>query len=184
MTGNSAPSKVDLVLFAKQGRLVRASMAIADLPRLTGLLADASGEALLDLQFEQDSGRRSVVRGSISATVNVTCQRCLEPMALVLEPQVNVAMIASEDQADALPEEFDPLLCPGGEFALAEFVQDELILALPVIARHEDDASCSPLTADAPGGDGVAPAEVKDNPFAVLSTLRERGGDQGSNQES
>lgn len=184
MTGNSAPSKVDVALFAKRGRQLRAPMDVASLPRLTGLLADESGEVLLDLQFEQDRGRRPVIRGTISATVNVTCQRCLEPMALLLEPQVYVAMIESEDQANTLPEELDPLLCPGGEVALVEFVQDELILALPVIARHEGDVSCRPLTADAPGGDGVAQVEVKDNPFSVLETLRERDGEQGSNQES
>ncbi|MFV8833809.1 YceD family protein [Aquisalimonas sp.] len=184
MTGNSVPSKVDLVLFSKQGRQIRASMPVADMPRLTGLLADASGTAELDLQFGLDSGRRAVVHGSIRATVMVTCQRCLEPMALALEPQINVAMVGREDEADSLPEELDPLLCPSGEVVVGEFVQDELILALPVIPRHENDVSCVPLTGDSPGGDGVAPEEVKDNPFAVLSTLRERGGDQGSNQES
>ncbi|WP_171909780.1 YceD family protein [Aquisalimonas asiatica] len=175
---------MDVALFSKQGREVRASMAIGDMPRLAGLLADGSGTASLDLRFEQDVGRRPVVNGSISATVSVICQRCLEPMALVLQPRVTVAMIRREDEADTLPEEYDPLLCPDGEVVLGEFVQDELILALPVIPRHENDVSCRPLTGDAPGGDGVAPEEVKDNPFAVLSALKGRGGDQGSNQES
>ena len=60
------------------------------------------------------------------------------------------------------------MICPSDELLLQELVEDELILALPIIARHENDSECRPYTAEEPGGDGYQP----DKPLAALASLK------------
>ena len=143
-------------------------IGVGDLDRLGTLLAEQSGHVDVELGFSRDSGGRTIVSGTVTATVTLVCQRCLEHMRIELSPEVRASVVGTEDEADALPDELDPLLCPEGELRLLEMVQDELILALPVIARHENDPRCLPLTPDRPGGDGAK----RDNPFAALSSLK------------
>ena len=173
MTAGSLPATLDALRFARQGRVVSGQVELADLDRLGGLLVETSGRAGVELRFSRDSGRRIIVSGVVTATVTLVCQRCLERMSLDLTAHVHAAVIAAEDEADALPADLDPLICPEGEVRLIELVQDELILALPVIARHENDPHCVPLTPDQPGGDGSR----RDNPFAVLSSLKSGDGE-------
>ena len=55
---------------------------------------------------------------------------------------------------------------------LAEIVEDELLLQLPMISRHEDgDAACLPATGNKGGQEQDA---ARENPFAVLATLKDR----------
>ena len=176
MTAGSLPATLDALRFARQGRLVSGQVALADLDRLGGLLVERSGHAGVELEFSRDRGGRVIVSGAVTATVTLVCQRCLEHMSLDLAPQVRAAVIATEGEAGALPDDLDPLVCPEGEVRLFELVQDELILALPVIARHENDPHCLPLTPDQPGGDGAR----RDNPFAVLSSLKSGDGENDS----
>ena len=177
MTAGRLPLTLDPLRFARQARAVSGQVAVADLNRLTGLLANPSGLVTVELEFARDSGGRTIVSGSVRASVAMTCQRCLEELSVGLAPEVSAAVIGTEEEADALPEELDPLLCPDGELQLIELVQDELLLALPLIARHENDPHCRPLTRDNPGGDGAK----RDNPFAVLSSLK--GGESGNDSQ-
>ncbi|MDN3518468.1 YceD family protein [Aquisalimonas lutea] len=176
MVGGPLIEPVDPAVLARQGKRISTVVALASLERLLGLLADDRGEVEVELTFREDRGRRAVITGTVRAAVTVVCQRCLEPMVLELEPQVNAAILEREDEADDLPDELDPVVCSSGELVLAELVQDELILALPVIARHENDPVCRPLTAEEPGGDGAR----RDNPFAALTALKGRVGQDDS----
>ncbi|WP_290652263.1 YceD family protein [Aquisalimonas sp.] len=173
MTASTAPKTVDPALLARRDRRLSISIDMDGLERLSGLLAKGGGQVAVDLHFYVDSGRRTLISGAIRAQVTLICQRCLGPVVIDLAPNVHVAVIDCEEDADHLPEALDPLVCPAGELVLAHLVEDELILALPVIARHEDDPRCPPLTPDQPGGDGAK----RDNPFAVLGALKKRPGD-------
>ena len=168
MHAGSIEKTVEPALLARHNERLQAHVDVASMTRLTGLLADDSGTVVVDLAFHEDSGRRAVITGSVSARVNLTCQRCMEPLVQDLNAEVHAAAVRDEEQAEALPEELDPVLCERGELVLLHLVQDELLLALPVIARHEDHPSCRPYTADAPGGDGA----TRDNPFADLAQLK------------
>jgi len=58
---------------------------------------------------------------------------------------------------------------------VATLVEDELLLSLPVVARHDDESPCRP-TSQRFGPDDEAVAE-RDNPFAVLERLKKDDGD-------
>lgn len=177
MHARSLEESIQPALLARNHERLQAQVEVASLARLAGLLADDAGTVAVDLAFHEDSGRRTIITGSVNARVNLTCQRCLEPMVQELAAEVHAAVVRDEDQAESLPEELDPVLCERGELVVLELVQDELLLALPVIARHEDHPSCRPYTPDAPGGDNA----TRDNPFADLARLKGQSGSGETN---
>ncbi len=98
-----------------------------------------------------------------------TCQRCLEPVVLNLVVDHRLRFVKGEAAAAKLDAESDEdVLALEPTINLLELLEDELLLALPVIPMHE---GCEPpvVTATETMGAAAAPAS---NPFAVLAALK------------
>lgn len=108
------------------------------------------------------------------AVVPLQCQRCLQTYAQALQVDRRFLFVAHEKQAEQLDEELeDDVLMLPARLDLADLLEDELILALPLVPRHED--SCPhPLPMPADDLEEAAPA----NPFAALAALRGRKGEE------
>jgi uncharacterized protein len=105
------------------------------------------------------------------AVVPLQCQRCLQALAEPLVLDRRLRFVAGEDEAARLDEasEDDVLALPA-LLDLHALVEDELILALPLVPRHP--GACPeplPLAADDAGAD-----EPAAHPFAALQALRGR----------
>ncbi len=166
----SLPAFADFRPWVEQQREACGSVRIADMPRLVDLLADSTGSADVALRFGHDPGRRPMISGEITARLRLLCQRCLQPFDWSTTINLRVGIVTDEAAADNLPEELDPLLVANERVRLVELVEDELILGLPVVARHEDDSACRPAPSRTGG------ADRKESPFSVLQTLRQRDG--------
>lgn len=161
------PELVDPLSLAEARRILAGRLQLAGMARLAPMLHSTQGEARFELEFGKDEQRTPYVRGHISAPVTLTCQRCLGPLEVTLEAQPCLGIISAPEQADALPENYEPLLAESQQIVLANIVEDELILALPVAPKHADTA-CA---------DGRAAADtptLRPNPFAVLARLKNR----------
>ncbi|MCC5795577.1 MAG: DUF177 domain-containing protein [Chromatiales bacterium] len=102
----------------------------------------------------------------LSGTLRLRCQRCLEPFEWPLDEGCELRICTSEAAAGATGEPFDTVvLNDAGQLPLAEVVEDELLAALPLSARHPDAAQCAPGAGAAPGDDGLT------RPFAGLGDL-------------
>lgn len=106
------------------------------------------------------------------ADVPLQCQRCLQAMTETLQVQRRFRFVRNEEEALRLDEdsEDDVLVLPA-RLDVLELLEDELILALPIVPRHGACPSPLPVPA-APEEDG----EPAPNPFAALAALRGRGG--------
>ncbi|ROR32637.1 YceD family protein [Inmirania thermothiophila] len=155
-------------LVADRARLV-GRVPAASMGRLAGLVEALPEAVSVDLAFGLDAERHCTVTGRVEATVVLLCQRCLRPFEAVLASEVSLALVRDEAAAPALPERYDPLVA-AGRIALGDLVEDELILALPVVARHEVCEPPVPLA-----GEAVSPRRA--NPFAVLARLRREDGE-------
>lgn len=116
-----------------------------------------------------DWGLQPALQLQITASLPMTCQRCLQAMAVPVD--VDRHFVFAPDEATAAhwdAELDDDVLALQRPFDLAALIEDELIMAMPQLPRH---ASCeSPLPPAAQDGDSdvsVAP----DNPFAALAGL-------------
>jgi uncharacterized protein len=103
------------------------------------------------------------------------CQRCLQPVALDLKVARGFRFVADEATAEALDAESDDdVLALPRRLDLHELVEDELLLALPVVPMHE---RCPVELAMSAGADTGA-LEPAPKPFAGLASLAglRRGG--------
>ncbi len=158
------PEFVEPASLCEKRAHLRGSIELGSLDRLTDLLLDPRGQANLDLRFGK-SGRRLEIRGSVSADLVLECQSCLEPLVFPVNCPVNLAAVTTVDEALLLPEDVEALMVEAdGKVTLADVVQDELLLAVPVIPRH---VHCnSPRLA---GSESTRP-----NPFAQLAALKKQ----------
>ncbi len=149
------------------------ALAIADLPRLRSQLASAEGQVTGRVRFGRDRGV-AVADVEISARAELICQRCLAPFACPVECGGRVAMVADAEEADRVPEGLETILAPGHRISVRDLVEEELLLALPIVPLHAG-ASCP-----APGqmriaGRGASPGEERHRPFERLDELFKRG---------
>lgn len=113
---------------------------------------------------------------SAQARVQRTCQRCLQPTDLQVQVERSFLFAPTEDQAQAWDAERDDadVLVLTKSLNLQELAEDELLLELPLVPRHE--VCPQPLVAP-PAESGATPdlpPAPSDHPFAVLAQLKRR----------
>lgn len=100
----------------------------------------------------------------------MTCQRCLEPVAVTLSADRWFRFVADEATAQLEDETAEEeVLAIDEALNLRELIEDELLLALPVVAMHEEcPVNVKSSAADVAFEDAAKP----ENPFAALEHLR------------
>ncbi|MFT6916184.1 MAG: hypothetical protein ACJAWL_002508 [Motiliproteus sp.] len=164
----SLPFTIDSRQAADQGRIVEGVVTLVQLERLSGYLVDSDGVVNVSMNFGVDEERIRHIRGLANTTVKMLCQRCLEPVTLELEAEINLGIVADDEAAKQLPRHYDSLIVNEPKQDLYRLVEEELILTLPLIAQHQD---CVVKTEY---GEAAVQSGDNDrkNPFNVLAQLR------------
>ncbi len=169
------PRRLDVAAAAAVGAALEGRWPLSELVRLAdGAAGQVDQPVGWSARFEQ--------RGELGATpqtwlllraqarVARECQRCLQPVLLSLDVDRAFRFAPSEDEAAALDADSeDDVLVLSRHFDLRELVEDELLLALPIVPKHEQCPA--PLAAAAPDQD-AAPA----HPFAALAAWKRGAG--------
>ena len=165
----SKPLDVDRL--SRGGAEVDFDIPLTALPRLASR-AGIGGSVRGSVRFERQSGT-AVADLSFGGTARLQCQRCMQAMELPLRSTVRVALLASAEETGALPEEIEPVLAPEGWISVADLVEEELLLALPIVALHEAGACPARTAAEArePGEPGELREPATQRPFARLGEL-------------
>ena len=144
---------------------------VASMPRLCGMLAGSNGEVDFELEFGRDELGMANLDVRAEAPLTVTCQRSLEPFVLPVALHNRLGLIRSEREESGLSPDCEPLLVDDdGKLALADVIEDELLLALPLVPINPDSALPEEVTS--PPTDDSADEGRTDNPFAVLRELK------------
>ena len=143
---------------------------LLEMNRLLAVSESRSEQVKVDAKFDVDERGLVVISGTGSALVALTCQRCTETFEQLLEVNFSFSPVKNVEEADELPSYYDAIeLNENGEVNLLELVEDELLLIIPLIPRHELK-DCQ-ATADSVWGE--LPEELdKPNPFDVLKQLK------------
>ena len=165
------PKRIDAKRLAASDGLLEGKTTCQPAGRLAGLIIACEGDIDVSLQFGRGSMGELQVSGQIRGVVSMDCQRCLEPVSIALDCQVALVLVESEEAASRLPDSVDSLVSPDGTVDLLELVEDELILALPIVPRHD---SCKAAYEPGELTDSAATEESvnEKNPFAVLKDLK------------
>jgi uncharacterized protein len=143
------------------------NLPLSSLPRLRDALCEPDGQVGFQLDFDRDNLGVAYAELRIAAELPLQCQRSLQRFLQPVEVVQRLGLIRDEDEESALPPGYEPLLLPeDGMLRPVELVEDELILALPVVPLAPDgeavDREWSPPEDEA----------AKVNPFAALAGLK------------
>lgn len=146
----------------------RGSLPLASMPRLRESLAATDGEVVFELEFGKDELGVAQLRVRAEAVLPLICQRTLETFALPVQIDTRLGLIAREEDEATLPADVEPLLISNGLLRLADVVEDELILAVPVVPVKPGTASNRQVWSDP-----ADPQEAEtQNPFAALADIK------------
>ena len=168
------PEFVDPWRLADQRKSFSGQEKVGNLPRLCGFLARPDGEVAYELRFGRGEGRWPRIMGWVRTTLNLECQRCLGELEIPVDAMLDLAVIEVLDEAETLPDACEPVLAEDGRVRLLDIIEDELLLAVPQVPRHEMgvcEGAAQGVVADQDGADTEQIA-VPDNPFAVLSGIK------------
>jgi len=176
------PVEVDPFRLVDQGRIYEGRVPVSDYPRLKEILFSnddgLKGEPLIDIKLEftkTDTGL-AVILGKISVNLKMPCQRCLKAQVVPLETNLRVVLVASDEQAERLQDGYDTWLVEDHCLFIRDFIEDEILLALPYSVSHEIcdsvielDESILVSDLDDEQNEDV---QEKANPFSVLRNLK------------
>lgn len=187
----SAPPVIDAFDFARRGQVLKGVFSVHRLDRLLEGLPEqpVSDLSVLDgppavpgiVRYEIEGRRtkdeRSELVVKIQAHLVLECQRCLGELVLPVNRQTVFQLVRREsdlDDEDIEDEDFgQPEKIVGSpKFDLCDLVEDELILDVPYVPRHEVCPATANLEAQAEEQTGRAEPL---SPFAVLSQLKNKG---------
>lgn len=180
MSKEFSAKSLDVHAFAKAGARLVGRDALARYERLSAEAQDASPDAVVEWAAEGEVRRLVGLGEQVWLTVQarallpMVCQRCLTAVEVPLEVDRSFRFVADEATAEALDDESEEdLLALSQEFDLHALIEDELLMAIPLVPRHEVCPTEIPMASSQQDFD-EASAE-KPHPFAVLASLRKPG---------
>ncbi|HEY8035487.1 MAG TPA: YceD family protein [Methylobacter sp.] len=168
------PEYIDpLHLADKRGEL-KGQIPISRLDRLADILFSDTGTVTVELFFGRE-GRLAKVEGQIETVLELECQNCLQAIQWPVKNTVKLGIVTSLDQADRLPEDYEPLLVDEGKILLKNIVEDELLLILPTFPKHQHQ--CLAQKPDNAKVDSLQNKQqsATENPFSILAKLKNTG---------
>src|SRR5689334_17660177 len=152
------------------------SIPISELPRVSHELVGTEGEAKGTVRFSRQVGQ-AVADLEVRAEPEVVCQRCMQPMRWPVVVKSRIALVSDYNAADRVPEGLEVFLVEADSVSVRDLVDEEIMLAIPHVPRHEEDSECARRKVRMPGqpeGPEDAPDSQVQKPFAQLGELLKR----------
>ena len=168
---------LDIKAFAKAESTLSGRDALAKFERLREETQAQDEEPQVEWQargdWHVDAGGQEAIWLHLNVRVNLLqiCQRCMGGAEIPVAVDRSFRFVATEEMAQAQDDESDEdVLVLSREFDLAALIEDELLLAMPLVPLHERCPTEIKLSAE--DTDFEAPSGQKPNPFAVLAGLK------------
>ena len=154
-----------------QGGRFEGEIDLSELKRLGELLhfentVDSERKVALSFEFLRSEYDIPMLAGHLQTSLELECQRCLQPLEVPMDLEFSLLIDANDEIVRHSSQ--DTLYSEDGYINIAEVVEDELILAIPLVAMHED-TRCNSNWQDSASTAETAKSE---NPFAVLQQLK------------
>lgn len=163
------PATLDAARSVVERRLFEGSLPLAGMSRLADSLADNAGEVRYKLEFGAGELGDRELHVQAEAELALQCQRTLETFLHHVRVDTRLGLIDNERQEAGLPQDVEPLLLDDGLLRPAAVIEDELLLALPLVPVKPGSRLPELDAGDMPADE----ADERYNPFAVLGKLKQ-----------
>ena len=172
------PELVDAWRMVASGRIFEGRLPLTSMKRLVDSLADADGDVVFALEFGKDTFGIGFIDMRVDTRLPLICQRSLERFEYPVRIEQRLGLIASERDEAGLPEGYEPvLLDESADISMAALIEDELILALPLVPLKDgldgSDDDAPPQTWSTGEPEEEPEVEEVKNPFASLASLKQ-----------
>ena len=126
---------IDNLHFARAALEQRGVLGLERLQRLAKMQCSTRGLEYR-LRGERASNGKRCLRLSVRGSVQMPCQRCLDPLPVSIAIDAELQLAESLREIAEADDEIDRVLA-SRRMDVAQLVEDEVILALPMVPRHE-----------------------------------------------
>lgn len=167
------PLFIDPLTLCGRGQQLQGLISLAGMERLADSLSHQNGAVEVDLKFDVDAQDLKYMSGHLKSELALPCQRCFETLLEPIEIDVVLGFVNSESVGRELPAEYEPFVLTTPTVSLSELIEDELILALPIVALHSlQTCSAAAQQEETESSSCADGGKKKKNPFAVLAELK------------
>ena len=191
MSKSHHATRLNMQAFAREGVPLIETIALQNMERLTHEAQALAPDLMLNWEARAELRPGSTAEEDVwlhllaTTSVPLTCQRCMATVATPLEIDQWYRFVATEEIAMAEDDESEEdLLVMEPHFDLLAVLEDELLMALPLVPMHDE---CPVMPAMQAGEEALAggageknengeasPSGEKPNPFAVLAQLKKK----------
>ena len=153
---------IDGLEFARTGSKLQGALPVAGFTRLRDALCTTQGTVQFELSGVPEELGRPTLKLKVVGELQFVCQRCLGALEFPLHIDTSLQLAATQAELDAEPVAADGPegIVAGREMQVRDLVEDELLLSIPLVLRHERCA-----------GGGSESLNEKRSPFAGLRGL-------------
>ena len=164
----------DAFRLARTQETLNGAATMVDMPRLAQSVLDRDARVNYEVRGHLDDEGHPAAVMHLSGRLALRCERCSQPMQFALQREVPFRFVRDEQELNTLPVEDNEVeeVVGSPTMDLIAWVEDEVILSLPLVPRHPDCAV--PLAGILKAAEGDRP-----HPFAALAKLK-RGDGGGS----
>jgi uncharacterized protein len=158
---------IDSLDFAHNGRELRGSVPLAEMPRLHDMLATHTGEISYVVRGLPDKNGKPMLEVSVDGLCQLRCQRCLNGFAypllmvsrlqLALADELDEYAVEENDEADSIVAD--------KHLDVLNMVEEEILLSLPFAPKHPS-GECQSVIEDL--------SQQDRSPFAILAGLKSK----------
>jgi len=164
------PPHVDPRKYADRSISLAGELPLRELSRVCELLSGTAGNVRVVFEFSRDALQVALVQLNFESEVRMICQRCLEEALIPVKGEFIYAVVEPGTEELHFPQGYDVLEVGDEPLDLMALVEDELLLALPIIPMHPPEECEQP--AGLQESESNEDAVKRSNPFSVLAQLK------------
>jgi uncharacterized protein len=179
MSRSLQANRLNMKAFAQEGVALTESTPLQKMERLAQEASGLQPDLIVKWQARAELRPRTGGEDDVwlhlaaEATVPLTCQRCMGVVEIPVEVAQWYRFVATEDIAMAEDDQSEEdLLVMEPQFDLLAVLEDELLMALPLVPMHEQCPVTPKLQAGEADMAGEPDSGKKPNPFDVLAQLK------------
>lgn len=150
-----------------EGRIYEEELEAKHFSRLKETVYSVDSPIHFHVQGGINAVGQKEITGNVAVDISMICQRCLEPFQIKFDLPIHWIPVEDESDQEFIGDEEAVLLVEDDEINLLELLEDEVLLSLPLVPKHNEGEACE-------GKDyleKLKPQEEVRQPFAELAGL-------------
>jgi uncharacterized protein len=165
--------RVDCAHLADEAVALERVYPLGEMPRLRDLLADTRGSVRASFAFANFGTGRAGATVSVEAVPQLVCQRCLQGFAFAAAGSSEIEF-SSGSVAGSVDSQREVYTMEDGRVSLRELAEEELLLALPIVAACDTPQTCGRAPTYEPDPEAQDLSSERSRPFTGLQDLLKR----------